>query len=1259
MASPYAGEVTRPDSFDGAKDYALVIARGDRPLGDYDLNDLQRIQRLDDEVFMSLVLEDGAVALEVGGTIATPQAGIVIGGDTLGSSGTYRGVRSQLYTVRVVTGGAAGTATYTWETTGEDAPEYAGQTFPITAIAPSVLQALADPLTYGHPVGSRGVIVYFCNANGVVHGTSSWVVQATYGARAPIVDGDTLTVAELLVRVSGRVHRVPGATLTYTTKTSGIDLVYGVWTRERVTHLDDAGLTDPLSGDSQAWRERWRMVLSATDPSATPVAASVLERRVIALYQWDRASNDVRPVIRNPYAIDLGKTQGALTADRLLNIEQSVTFGGTLATRIEEPHGGFVVSPALPTPRAVPSTNTASAGKLLLSLPPIIAYVDGVRVVKPLPTEVEVDQATDFGVVTDEPITFATGTDLYDLAKGVAGYPIRAISKVTAHVAVTNVAMTRGSGATDTIPYSNIVSIQAVRKGGTTYVATTDYTVAGSVITWVTPDTGSTNPAQNDAYTIDLTYNKTLVPDTDYQLTGNQLDFSPAGDNPVNGTNPEVDYSYYLPRIDVLALRPSGAVEVVRGTPAEVALVPITPQYALDYVRVAVPPNAADVVITAVENDRVTMAELCQLRELVRELFVNFALQDLANQARTLNTARFLDVWADAFATLDQGDLTYNVGGVAFDATIDTGANELTLPFTETLHPLVYTATGSSVRVGTAFWTLPYADEVALDAPLWSMDYPVNPYADFRPEPVSARLSPDRDFWIDTTTLDSTRSRIVQNGRHENYRIVRSFTTSQTQTRDVAAQFMRASTVAVEAFHLVSEENVRVLFDGKLVEFTAAAPASQGGDAYTVVARAADPTHAYGDLAGTFTVPDDVPAGTVSVVLWGDQGKASSVWPDDYTPRATLLFSSTGVLRTVATETTITIVQNDPVAQSFNFPAARMVTKVEVPLASTPATKDANTPPVVFELRATDRAGEASTPTSEVLARVAKFAPEAAASGAFLLPDPVYCPADLYRAIVLRSASNEYRVHVAQVGGPDRVHGGLIGTQQIEGGIFLDSANNADWTPRQGWDLRCRVSVAHMTALSGVLRFTALSQANTTGLYLAPDQVVPDGTSITWQYSTDGSTWIDFQPFTVTELAAVTSTVYVRALLATTDPYVTPSVHRSNCVVSLLSNKAAGTYVSEAFDLPSGTTSSHITGRLEVFEPSGTTATAVKVSVDGGSTWTTATLSTTGTLADGWVQKQFDKSGLGAGQQLRLRLDLATGNRAARPRVRRLFAYAV
>jgi hypothetical protein len=1276
MPDPFVGEVTRPTSFTPSKDYALVVARGlnDAWLGDYDLLDLQKILRFDLASFSAAVLRDGAVLFETGGTIADPVPGVNLGADSLGAGGTYRGVESQLYTVTITMGGQPGTAAYTYRSTGSDNPDVGGTSQVVTAIAPDLATALAAPGTYGHPVGTLGVLVFFINPNGFLTVGNSWIVQVTYGARPPVVSGEDITIADILVPVRGRIHRVAGATLTYPPASSGSAIVYGEWSRTLITHADDPDLRDPLSDTPQAWRERWRVVLRNTDTSALPLGVNELERRVFPLYRWDRATDVVTPVIRAPYAIDINRTEGALNAERLLNVDQSELLKGFQADLDAGAHGSYVVNPAGTAPRAAISTNAPAAGKIRLILPPIRARLSGVPIRRTDPTELEVDQATDVGTVTDEPHTYQAANNpfLLNKATGSPTFPIKQVTQLTATVQIGTLgtggyeAVTRSTGtAFDNVAQTPLVSILRISNtqgGAENYTQGVNYQLTGNQIEWLT---GA--PGDGATYYVAYRYSKVMVSGTDFALTSGAIDFSVGGDDPVEGTVFEVDYEFYLPRHDAIVLRPNGALAIIRGLPAEEPDIGDIPQFTLPYVRVEIPANIVNVRLRPFPNQAVTMETLNLVLDALGELTQNLARQDLTNQARVQTSANFLDILADEFATTDFADLTYNVGGVAFDATIDTEVEELTLPFTPTLAALEKIAAPGSetdVRVGGAFVTLPYTDELAIDAPKFSESYPINPYADFRPEPPAVHLEPSQDLFSDTATITSTRVRTIQNGRHIDGRIVRTFTRVRERTvSEVAATFMRQIPIILRGFHFVPGEKIRLKFDGKDVQLTALAPTQQGGDAFTVIARASDASHLYGDVTAEFTVPANVRAGTAAVEVYGDEAVPASVWPGDYSVRARLTYTSQGVQRTVAVETIIIRVQNDPIAQSVIFSAPRMLSRVDLPLAQKPANLG---PALRFEVRATDRSGRASTPIDDVLGFTVKEPVDLTVGigslNQMVLPDPVLCPADEFRTFVLRSPSNAYRAYVAQLGGPDRTAGGFIQEQQIPSGIFLDSSNNVDWTLRQGWDLRCKVYVAKMSALEARLYYDRVSVANMTGFFLNPDQVVPDGTSIEWQYSTDGlalgngsKVWTTFFPFTVTELPTAAATLDLRAILRSDDPYLTPAVHRYNASVLVQVNKLAGKYVAKQKLLTAGATI--IKGGVEFRTPPGGTQT-VYVSVDDGATWSQATLSSAGAAAGGFTAFTYEKTGLASGTKLRVRVDQDTPNRALRPRARRLYAYA-
>lgn len=1277
LPSPLDGVVTRPDSFDPTKDYAGVLAV-ETPgwVADFDLNDLGDITRAQLAMLGGLLLRDGTIVRESGGSIATPVPSLGNAApDVLGAAGTYVGMDSQIYQVAITVGGAAGTARYSVRSTGSDNPIAPGADFPITAIAPDLSTALGNLAQYGHSCGTLGVVLLFVSPFLFVTAANAWAVPVTYGAQPPTVSGTVLTTADVLVYVQGRPHRARGVALTYGAASSGISLAYAEWTRALVSYVGDATLRDTRSQTPTCWRWQWRVVLTNVDNSAAALPTGVVDRRVFPVYQWDRATNLVTQVNPFCYAIDLARTQGGLTADRLLNVDQSVLLQGLLARRDFNAHGSYVAAPLPPRSRVLLSTNAPDAGKIKLSLAPITASVDGLDVILKTPTEIQVDQATDTAHVTAEPHVYTAGTDPFTLNKPIAGFPAKQVTQLTAQVAFTET-VTRGGTSTDTLTHAPVVSVSSVDKGGTHYTVTTDYTIVGNGVVWVSGH----GPTGGQSYTVTGIYQKVMILNTDYAFTsGNgQVTFATlAGDDPVASSTFNVDYDYYLARIDAIVLRPTGDVAVVRGLPAEVPLDPVIPVRTLAYAKVAVAPNNGTPIVGKYPNDAISMERLNDALQRLDDLIRDAAALNLTNQARAramglagggAASANLIDVFTDDFATLLYVDLTYNAGGTVTDCTVDAEALELTLPFLQTIAPLTHTAApggDTDVALGGAFVSLPWAHELAIQSANWSFPYPVNPYADVTPESPVFRLTPGRDQWVDTTTLNTSKTRTVQNGQHEGNRIVKRLTEVTTRTTDIPLLFMRQIAVSLVGLHFVPGEKVRLKFDHKDVAFTADAPSTQGGDANTVIARVSDSTHSFGDVYGHFTIPANVPCGTVFVELWGDQGLGGS-WPGGFVQRATAAFTGLGTQHQIAVQTLTILVRNDPIAQSLLFPTPRMISKVDVPMAAKPANKSA---PLILELRDTDRSGDASTPIATIDARAVLEAADVAVGPSSTNPvafaDPVYMFPNEFRALVLRSASRGYQAYVAEVGGPNRATGGFIQTQQITPGIFMDSADNTDWTLRQGWDLRCSVYVAKMSALTATSYYARVTSTDITAIYLSVDQVVPDGTAIAWQYSVDGialggggKVWVPFQPFTVTELPAIAAQVDIRAILTSSDAYVTPSIHRFTPALLVQSNKTAGTYVSQALAVRAGVTG--VNGGFKALTPGAASAPVVTVSLDGGTTWSSAaSLTAVGTTADGWTNYVFTKGSLTApaAPLLRVKIAQATSDKAQRPRVGGLYAY--
>lgn len=108
----------------------------------------------------------------------------------------------------------------------------------------------------------------------------------------------------------------------------------------------------------------------------------------------------------------------------------------------------------------------------------------------------------------NEPSVFATGTTIYDLDNP----PCLGVNTLEATLRSPTISMTRGGvvNGSDGIPsqYQPVANVVSVVQGGTTYVASTDYVLAGNNITWLS---GGTQPATGSSYNLIVNYTANLT----------------------------------------------------------------------------------------------------------------------------------------------------------------------------------------------------------------------------------------------------------------------------------------------------------------------------------------------------------------------------------------------------------------------------------------------------------------------------------------------------------------------------------------------------------------------------------------------------------------------------------------------------------------------------------------------------------------------------------------------------------------------------
>jgi hypothetical protein len=430
------------------------------------------------------------------------------------------------------------------------------------------------------------------------------------------------TVKEGNFYANGKVYPVHEQTITI--RGAGEEFI-GLKIQESiVTYQEDPSLTDPAQGyynynNSGADRLKQVIVLDANKPGIFPL--------------WE--IND-KVIIKNPNRPDYSD---------LLTV---------LARRTYDESGNYLVQGMKLNVRNDPN----DSNKLIITVSSGKAYVKGYEIKFPSLKTVKVSKALDTNARRNEPKVFSTGTYDYSLNEKY----VKDISEVNGEVETT-VYLTKGvadssdaiienSNSNNRFPgreYTSIISITSITSvdGGTTYVEDTDFTLNADEIDWylagAEPDPGST-------YKVTFKYNKTFD-STEYSLTSgtdnyynltfdsdlNDVSYPDNDEYPKDGSTVDVDYNYYLARVDLISVNSLGEIVVKTGpyTDWEDSVVPFESQEVLRLGYIKFMPNsgAGETSIVNYGFKRTTMLQLYYMLERLSQVEENQAQISLEDEA--------------------------------------------------------------------------------------------------------------------------------------------------------------------------------------------------------------------------------------------------------------------------------------------------------------------------------------------------------------------------------------------------------------------------------------------------------------------------------------------------------------------------------------------------------------------------------------------------------------------------------------------------
>ncbi len=833
-----------------------------------------------------------------------------------------------------------------------------------------------------------------------------------------------------------------------------------------------------------------------------------------------------------------------------------------------------------------------------------VANITGKKVSKPTATRLSYTIDPDLQSIANEPkVSSGAGTQTITVNRK----PLNAVQDVVITEEKT-VTLTHGSftGALDVLPDTSILQIISVSQGATTYAAGNDYNLTADQVDW-TPS--GAEPAPGSTYSVTYQYLTSVTPqniDPDagtFEVTG-----------AVASSLVLVDYNWKMPRIDRIVLDGDGYFHRIRGTSTafqpEAPLIPADmlgiANYYQDWLSYSTP---------LVDNDgiRVTsMREQTQMKEAIVDLYELVADERLQRDISSREPTAKFGLFTDPFIDGDLRD-----AGVSQDAVIV--AEELQLA-----------VNGSPVRPSQnndSFQLLPYTQAPIVTQSLSTGFMKVNPYGNFDPIPAVVELDPAIDLWIvtDEQTTFSTQSFTTGWGN-------RSSTTVSTVTNLVFEnqqniETLRQTTVDFRVEGFDAGENLdNIEFDGQ----------DLGNNGET-----ADNT---GLVTGSFTVPAGIPAGSKEVRFLGDQG---SLGMATYTGQGTLI---TRRFNQVTTTTTNFWWQPpvwwgwDPLAQSFSLDESRHVTSVDIFM------HDVGTKDLVVQLRESDN----GQPTREALLQVRVKASDLNTSGATRVdfPFPIYLNAEQEYWLVFLTDDQDHSMRVAELGKFDSTANQWVSQQPYTIGVLLSSSNASSWTVHNDMDLKFQINVAEFTATSQTINLGSLTVSNMTDLLVtAPVDVPGDQTRVSFRYTRSTGEIFNLAPDQSIPLeASISDTIQVQAVLEGTtkeSPILYPGV------LSLPGTlDTTGTYVGREFDVTSGASTMRV-----VYEAKLESGAAVTPQYDNGG-FQNLSLASATQVGDGWVEYVYEDTGISGMSATKVKLTL-TGSAAGRPLVRKLRAVMV
>ncbi|WP_353288715.1 DUF4815 domain-containing protein [Wolbachia endosymbiont (group A) of Pogonocherus hispidulus] len=412
------------------------------------------------------------------------------------------------------------------------------------------------------------------------------------------------------------------------------------------------------------------------------------------------------------------------------------------------------------------------------------AHVDGYEIELPHSIRVYFDEDPDIKTVKSEFHTFQPNSQRVMELK-VHDFPVSEIKRIDITVQKT-FAVTHGSysGVVDPIPDSAVQEIIQVKQGDVIYENSTDYKLSSGNVDWSLP---GKEPAPGSSYLITYRF-RTHVSPEDVDEQGCKIKGA------VDGSLVSVDYTWKMPRYDLITIDAKGVVRRIKGIahPWRPSM-PKAPsgQLLLCYIHQTWK-EGEEGKIKVVNNaiHAVPMNELEAMKSGIRDLYALFAEERLRSDANSREPTTKKGVFVDPFFDDDMRDQ----GIVQFAAIVN---KELILPIDVEI---------IDVERGKEPYLLPYELEPVLEQLLQTKEMKINPYQAFDPVPAKVTMNKNIDHWTEVKTVWKSP-------------VTREFTTSEVSellsSSTKEEEFMREAIQDFEIEGFSPNEKLKeVKFDG-------------------------------------------------------------------------------------------------------------------------------------------------------------------------------------------------------------------------------------------------------------------------------------------------------------------------------------------------------------------------------------------------------------------------------------------------------------